>query len=172
MLYGLLALLGGAAFWWWRLKMIGEAASEAHDVAGRAWGKYKRNKFRKKVEDSPVEAVTDPAAAAVVLMYAMAKEGGPLSRVAEDAIRHEATDAMMLENPTELLVFGKWVSDHVQDVNNVILRYSKLWAGGLTPDECADLVRMVERVAEVADVPPQKQKQALSRLRERLGLTA
>ena len=50
MIYGLIAILGGVAFWWWRFKMVSEAANEIGDVAGRAWGKYKRHKFRKKVE--------------------------------------------------------------------------------------------------------------------------
>ena len=47
-LLGLLALLGGAAFWWWRIKMIGQAADEVTDVAGRAIAKYNRYKFRKR----------------------------------------------------------------------------------------------------------------------------
>ncbi len=64
----LVAVLGGVAFWWWRLKMVSEAANEIGDVAGRAWGQYKRYKFRKKVEDSPLEAVDDPVAAGVVMM--------------------------------------------------------------------------------------------------------
>lgn len=66
-LLGLVAILSGAAFWWWRMKAVGEAANEVTDAAGRAIGKYKRYKFRKKVEDSPMEAVDDPLAAAVVM---------------------------------------------------------------------------------------------------------
>lgn len=47
-LLGLLAILGGAAFWYWRLKAVKEATDDVADMAGRAWGKWKRYKFRKK----------------------------------------------------------------------------------------------------------------------------
>ena len=46
---GLLAILGGAAFWWWRLKMMGEAANDVNNAVGRAVGTYKCKKFLKKV---------------------------------------------------------------------------------------------------------------------------
>lgn len=167
---GLLALLGGGAFWWWRMKMIGEAASEVTDVAGRAWGKYKRAKFRRKVEDSPLEAVDDPVAAAVVLLYALAQEAGEVTRSVEAAIRQEAEKTMGVDNPTELLVFGKWVAGHVKDVNNVVLRYAKLWASTLEPKERSDLVGMAERIALVAGVPAATLSSAVHKLNERLGL--
>ena len=168
----LLAVLGGAAFWWWRLKDVGAAASDAHDMAGRAWGKYKRAKFRRKVEDSPLEAVDDPVAAAVVLLYAMAKEGGEVTPGIEAAIRMEAEQTIKVDNPTELLVFGKWVAGHVVDVNNVILRYSKLWTGALEAEERQELVGMVERIAMIAGVPSSKLQPSLHKLNERLGLLA
>src|SRR5882672_3463454 len=106
MLFGLLAILGGAAFWWWRIKMMSEAANDIGDVAGRAWGKYKRHKFRKKVEDSPLESIDDPAAAAVVMMYAMAKEAGPLTDAVEAAIRVEVVSTMKILDPREIMVFS------------------------------------------------------------------
>ncbi|NJM29735.1 MAG: hypothetical protein HC855_06215 [Rhizobiales bacterium] len=167
---GVLAILGGLAFWWWRMKAVSEAASEVTDVAGRAWGKYKRYKFRKKVEDSPVEAVDDPVAAAAVMMIALVKEEGPLTPQAEEAIRMEATAVMQVDDPTELMVFSKWVADHVSDANNVSLRYAKLWAGALSRDERLELVEMVERaVSAVAPVTP-NQRNKIAKLRERLGL--
>jgi hypothetical protein len=169
-LLGLLAILGGAAFWWWRLRDVGAAASDAHDMAGRAWGKYKRAKFRRKVEDSPLEAVEDPVAADVVLLFAMAKEGGEVTPGIEAAIRKEAEQTIGIANPTELLVFGKWVSNHVEDVNNVILRYAKLWTAGLEADERRDLVAMAERIAVIAGVPAAKLQVAAHKLNERLGL--
>jgi hypothetical protein len=41
-LLGLLAILGGAAFWYWRLKAVKEATDDVADMAGRAWGKWQR----------------------------------------------------------------------------------------------------------------------------------
>jgi hypothetical protein len=167
---GLLAILGGAAFWWWRIKMIGDAAGEIGDVAGRAMGQYRRNKFRKKVEDSPLEAVRDPAAAAVVMLYAMAQEAGPVTAEVEAAIRQEAETTMKLAKPDEVLVFGKWAASHALDANNVSLRYGKLWAQALTREEREELYRMAERIGRAAKLPAAVLSQKLQRLAERSGL--
>lgn len=148
----------------------GEAASEIHDAAGRAIGKYKRYKFRKKVEDSPLEAVDDPLAAAVVMMMALAKERGPLLESTEAAIRRELNAVMGVDDPTEVMVFGKWVASHVVDANAVSLRYAKLWHGSLSREEREQFMASAERVAEAEGLVTPAQTAALTKLRERLGL--
>jgi hypothetical protein len=167
---GFVAIVGGLAFWWWRIKMVSEAANEIGDVAGRAWGKYKRHKFRRKVEDSPLEAVDDPVAAAVIMMLAMAKEAGPLTDAVEEGVRREIINSMKITDPTELLVFSKWVAGHVQDANNVSLRYSKLWGGALDREERGEFLAMVERVAMGHGGINNVQRVKIAKLRERLGL--
>jgi hypothetical protein len=169
-LLGFVAIVGGLAFWWWRIKMVSEAANEIGDVAGRAWGKYKRHKFRKKVEDSPLEAVDDPVAAAVIMMLAIAKEAGPVTDEVEASVRREVTSAMKIANPTELMVFSKWVAGHVQDANNVSLRYSKLWGGALNLEERSEFLAMVERTAMAHGGINNVQRMKIAKLRERLGL--
>lgn len=169
---GFLALLGGAAFWWWRMKMIGEAANEITDAAGRAVGKYKRYKFRKKVEDSPLEAVDDPLAAAVVMMMAVARESGPLLETTERAIARELKSVMHVQDPTEVMVFAKWVAGHVTDSNNVSTRYAKLWLTQLNRDERQDFLSAVERVAAAEGSMVPAQAAVISKLRDRLALTS
>jgi len=170
-LLALAGILGGIAFWWWRFKMVHEATSEMTDAAGRVWGKYKRYKFRKKVEASPVDAVDDPVAAAVVMMLAVAQEEGPLKPETEAAIRKEAQETMGADDPTELMVFGKWVASHVEDANNVSLRYAKLWTGALSHEERRDLVAMVDRAAGASGPLSANQLKKITKLGERLGLT-
>ncbi len=169
---GFMALLGGAAFWWWRMRMIGEAANEITDAAGRAVGKYKRYKFRKKVEDSPLEAVYDPLAAAVVMMIAVARERGPLLETTEQAIARELKTVMHVADPTEVMVFAKWVAGHVADPNNVSTRYAKLWLNQLNPREREDFVAAVERVADAEGPMVPAQAAVIAKLRERLALNA
>ena len=169
-LLGFVAIVGGLAFWWWRIKMVSEAANDIGDVAGRVWGKYKRHKFRKKVEDSPLEAVDDPVAAAVIMMLAIAKEAGPVTEEVEASVRWEVTSAMKIADPTELMVFSKWVAGHVQDANNVSLRYSKLWGGALNLEERGEFLAMVERVAMAHGGINNIQRVKIAKLRERLGL--
>ncbi len=170
MVFAILAILGGAAFWWWRLKMIGDAANDVTDVAGRAWGKYKRNKFRKKVEDSPLQSIEDPAAAAIVMMYAMAKEAGPVTEKVEAAIHTEVTNTMKIADAHEIVAFSKWAASHATDASNITLRYAKLWTGALNDGERRDFADMVERVAAAAGPIDGPTRAKLGKLRERLGL--
>jgi uncharacterized tellurite resistance protein B-like protein len=169
-LLGLLAILGGGAFWWWRIKMMSEAASDVHDAAGRAYGKYKRNKFRKKVEDSPLEAVEDPVAAATVLLLAIAKCDGPMTDRADALIKQIAKSDFGIGDTTELMTFSKWVVGHVVDPNDLTRRYAKLWAKALSVDERRDFLAAARRVAEVDGVVSRDKTVVLAKLKERLGL--
>ena len=166
----ILALLGGAAFWWWRLKMIHEAGSEVTDAAGRAMGAWRRRKFRMKSDASAVDAVSDPMAAAVVMMIATARRDGELPAASEAAIKREIVETFGERDPTELFTFAKWVAGHVADANNVSLRYAKLWAANLSLDERRGLAIMVERVASADGPVSEPQRLAVAKLRERLGL--
>jgi uncharacterized tellurite resistance protein B-like protein len=167
---GLIAVLGGAAFWYWRVKAIKETADDVTDIAGRAWGKWKRYKFRRKAEASPVEAVDDPVAAAVIMMIVIASEEHPLTQTAETAIRTEVVKSMGIADPGELMVFGKWVASHVEDANNVSLRYAKLWMRELSTSEREDFVQMVRRVAAADGEVTARQQHKIAKLRERLAL--
>ena len=166
----LIAVLGGAAFWWWRIKMIHEAGSEITGAAGRAWGKYKRMKFRRKAEASAVDAVDDPVAAAVVMMIAVAGTEGELTPAAEVEIRRAVTSEMGVADPTEVITFAKWVARHVEDADNASLRYAKLWTSALGPEDLRSLAAMVARVAGANGAASARQLQQIARLRERLGL--
>lgn len=165
-----LAVLGGAAFWWWRLKMLNEAAGEVGDAAGRAWGAWKRHKFRKKVESSPYEAVSDPAAAAVIMMVALAKRDGELPGKSEAAIAKEVANTMAVDDPTELMTFAKWVASHGESPSNVSIRYARLWNSSLTPAERRDLLAMCDRTAVAAGPLTDEQRAELAALSRRLGL--
>ncbi len=171
-LLAVLAILGGGAFWWFRMRNIADAASDVHDVAGKAWGKYKRAKFRKKVNDSPLEAVQDPMAAALVMLLSIAKADGPVTNRAETLITRFATEDMQADDATELLTFSNWVVGHVVDANDVARRYSKLWGNALNLEERRQFFEMARRVAEVDGAVTHTKEAILSRLKERLGFTA
>ncbi len=165
----ILGAIAGASFWWWRLKAMGEAASEIHDVAGRVIGKYKRAKFRKKVEGATLTAVDDPIAAAVIMMMAVAQEDKPLDDETLEAIRREAVETMEQDDPAELMIFSKWVASNVVDANDVSYAYKKLWTENLDEPQRRDLVSMAQRIASLRGGPTPGQKQKLEKLSERLG---
>jgi hypothetical protein len=172
MLFGILALVAGAAFWGWRLKAVGEAASDVHDMAGRLWGKHKRKKFLGKVNDSPLEVIDDPATAAVILMNVIASEDGVPGHIAEVAIRKEVEHAMGIADSTEILTFGKWTAAHAPDSNTVILRYGKLWSENLSVKEREELLGMISRICDLPGGanPAASKTLRQTKLRQRLGL--
>jgi hypothetical protein len=172
MLFAILAAIAGAAFWYWRIKAVGEVASDVHDAAGRLWGKHKRKKFLGKVNDSPLEVIDDPATAAVILMNVITTEDGIPGHIAEAAIKKEVEESMKIEDSMELLTFGKWTAAHATDSSNVILRYGKLWAENLSVKEREEFLSMIARICDLPGATSQPAARTLrqSKLRQRLGL--
>jgi hypothetical protein len=172
MLFAILGVIAAAAFWYWRIKAVGEVASEVHDVAGRLWGKHKRRKFLGKVNDSPLEVIDDPATAAVILMNVIATEDGVPGHIAEAAIKKEVEQSMGISDSMEILTFGKWTANHAPDSNTVILRYGKLWSENLSVKEREDLLSMISRICDLpgATNPAANKTLRQTKLRQRLGL--
>ena len=68
------------------------------------------------------------------------------------------------------MAFGKWVASHVEDANNVSLRYAKLWMRELSSSEREDFVQMVRRVAAADGEVTAGQQHKIAKLRDRLAL--
>jgi hypothetical protein len=170
-LIAIFGLLAAAAFWWWRIKAVGEAANDVTDAAGRVWGKYKRRKFLNKVEDSPLAVIDDPATAAVILMYAVVAEDVGLGPDVEATIRKEVIETMQIDDPTEIITFGKWTAGHATDANNIIHRYGKIWQDNLNSKERLELVDMIARITPKDSKGELNliQKTRIGKLRQRLG---
>ncbi|PVE25982.1 hypothetical protein DC522_01720 [Microvirga sp. KLBC 81] len=170
-LLAILGMLGAAAFWYYRLRDVGHVAGEVIDAAQRARGTYRRKQFRKKAESSAIEAVDDPAAAAVAMLIGLASERGDLSLAAEEAIKAEMQHVMGLPNIMETFTFAEWVAGHATDPNTLSLKFSKLWVAALEDAQRADIYDMAKRVTEADGEPTASQIGALRALRDRLGLT-
>src|SRR3954466_15024320 len=85
----IVAALGAAAIWYYRMRTIGQVAHEAIEGAQRLRGAYRRRRFRNQIESSPFLAVQDPATAATTMLVALATMDGRLTPAAEDFIRAE-----------------------------------------------------------------------------------
>ena len=86
-LIAILGVLGAAAFWWYRMKAMNEAAREVADVIGRVQGSVRRKKLRKQAALSPLTAIDDPVVAAATLITAIVSENGPILPQREAVIR-------------------------------------------------------------------------------------
>ena len=129
----LLALLGIAAagaFWWYRLKMMNDAAGEVVDAVGRVRGNLRRKKIRQHNELSPLTAIDDPVVAAATLLVAIASDDAALGPNRESAARAEIA---LIADPAKLeeaIVYAKWASGQIDDAGTVIDNFPK----GPTPN--------------------------------------
>lgn len=126
----ILAVLGAMAFaavWWYRLKYMSEAANEVADAVGRVQGRFRRNKLRKKAAMAPITAIDDPVTAAVTVITAIGSEDTSVSEQLEHRVRAEARAIAASDKKLdEAVIYAKWATDQVADVQTVIDQAAKL----------------------------------------------
>jgi uncharacterized tellurite resistance protein B-like protein len=169
-LLAVLGVLGAAAFWWYRLKFIGDAAGEIVDAAGWARGAFRRRKFKKRADAATLDSIADPRTAAAVFLVAMATADGPLTAREEAAIRDAMMGVLAIEKPDEEMIFARWAAADVADLNSLVTRFSKVWNARLEPRERRQLYELAAGMAALDGGPDDIQVSALRRLRDRLGL--
>ena len=106
----LIGLMGGAAFWWYRVRYLSEAAGEFADAVGRVRGSIRRKQLRKQAELSPLAAIDDPVVAAATLIVAVAVEGVPMTPVRENAILAAISGIASAKKADEAIIYGKWAA--------------------------------------------------------------
>ncbi|ESW77636.1 hypothetical protein NKL07_07475 [Mesorhizobium sp. C280B] len=157
-----IGLLGAAGFWWYRLKIMNDAAREVADVVGRVQGNVRRKKLRKQAALSPLTAIDDPVVAAATLITAIVSENGPMLPQREAAIRSVISEIADKKQTDEAVIYAKWAASQIDDATVVIDKR-------LDAAERNDLLQMVGRVAEAGGQSRQISDQRMLRLRQKLG---
>lgn len=176
---GLLIILGiilAVSIWWWRVKVMRDAAGDAIDAAGKLKGTYKRRKFRKAAEISPLETIDDPIIAAGTLVATIAGQGIKLGNREKEVIA--ATLALITDQKKakEAAIYGAWAAENIADCNLVITQLCPQLRLQLSMEEKRQLITLVDdaRTAMLADHPvyiePQGYELSFERLKQKLGL--
>ena len=163
-----LAVLTGAAVWWWRLKLLKEAGDDVADMVGRVRGRYRMGKFKKKVEGSVLASIDDPALAAAVFLFTLANENPAIRHLSEDEIRSQIAPTIPAAELDEVVAYARWAARDLADPLDVIRRFKPLWREKLTPEERVELVGMSEAVIALGDKPEPGQTLSLQTLRTAL----
>ena len=166
-LIAMLGLLAAAAYWYFRMRDVGRAGSDALDQLGRARGAIRRSQMRRKVEESPIMAIDDPVIAAVSLLCMLAATQHPLTPREEGAIRNQASRIAEGEFLDEAVTYGRWLHRQGLDAPKAIRMLAEKLNGWLTRDEMHDLVDMVDALDASPDIVLSKPRveQARRRLR-------
>jgi hypothetical protein len=163
----LVGAIVGVAIWYFRFR--GPAAvGDVIDAAGHAKGIYKRRKFLKKVQASTLAGIDDPGLAAAVFLVSLAENGPGLSPAEEEAITVWLRDTVEYHDPAEAVIFAKWASHEVVDVNEVIRRLLPLWCDKLDQGQRGELIAGAIRVASIKG-PDAAQMEAIRRLKQGLA---
>ena len=115
-------------------------------------------------------AVQDPATAAAVMLVALATMDEPLTRAAEETVKHELRTILDSAICDETFTFACWLAGQANDANDISLRFSKLWTLSLTHDERLHFYAMAKKVAGAGGELDDPRRQTLARLKDRLGL--
>lgn len=164
-----IGILGAGLFWWYRIRMLGDAASEVADGVGRARGYFRRQKIRRQTEHSPLTAINDPVLAAATVIYAIISEYVPHSDNHAEAVRAvilEISDAAKAE---EAVIYAKWACNQIGDTVIVITKTSPLLRQQLNDVEKQDLIAMVGKAAAAVQTSPHY-GQRVRKLKQKLGL--
>lgn len=170
-LIGFLGVVAAMAIWWWRLKYLGEAATEAIDTVSRVRGNYRRKKLRQQAELSPIVAIDDPVVAAATILVAIHGEDHALLPIQEEAIHDTLAEIAASEVLEEALIYAKWATSQVTDTHLVVSQTGKFLASRLDEREKEQLVEMVGAVVDNGGEAPHMLKLRTELLRQKLGLT-
>ena len=144
------AVLGVAALILFRMQQAANAARDIADAADEARGLFRRWGWRRKQLKSPLDAVDDAREAAAVMMVAAAQSDGAITEreraaiTAEMAKRFRATE----RQADELLARARWLVQERNDAGEVFRRLTPLIQRSCGPTERADLIEMLEAVAQ------------------------
>ncbi len=141
-LLSILGLLGGAAFWYFRLKTMSEAGAEVVDHIGRAQGKYRRNQRRKFAAQSPVAAIDAPLIAAATLLYTL-METHPTTPAQDDEVTKLLSGKAGAAEVEEAVIYGKWVQGQDVPENKAVPLLCEHLLDWLDDEELDDFEKMV-----------------------------
>lgn len=143
-LVAVLGIFAAAAFWWYRLKYMSDAANEVADAVGRVRGNMRRDTLRRKAAIAPVAIIDHPVTAAATVVMAIAAEDQPVTDIIETRVREQV--AIIAESDKQLdeaIAYAKWASDQVADVPTVIDKTAVFLRPLLDEAEKEQLVSMV-----------------------------
>jgi uncharacterized tellurite resistance protein B-like protein len=165
----ILGLLGGGLFWWYRLKVLSEAAGDVVDSMGRVRGYFRRRKIRQQATHFPLTAIEDPVLAAATVIFALIAEDTLITENHFDAVRSVLIDVSNPRKADEAMIYAKWAITQIGDTATIIEKTSPLRRRQLNDLEKCELIDMIGAAAAAVPVS-HHYGQRIRKLKQRLGL--
>lgn len=153
--------------WYSRFHLIVEMLNDI-EAGVRNWlSSRKGKKQHGRAAPTGILAIKDPALAATVLLFSLAREAETLDPSHEDTVMKLVSDIVPTERLADCLTDARKVAGGVTDARDVVRRFKSLWRSSLDPAERGHLVAMAESVA--GQSPSQIQLLCIASLREALA---
>jgi hypothetical protein len=165
-----IVLIVAGVLWWYRRKMIKEAANDVADVLGRVRGSVRRERLKGKNEMSALAAIDDPVVAAATLILSIASDGPRITKERDKALGKVIASVAAPGRADEAIGYARWVVAGVADAGVVIDALAPLLCERLNEQEKGDLIAMVRRVATAGGPALPMLETRMHKLRQKLGV--
>jgi uncharacterized tellurite resistance protein B-like protein len=172
-LLGILGVLSAAMIWYWRVKQVGEAASELTNAANDVRLAIKRFGYMRGRKTHPADCVDDARLAAAGIVAAIASMDAPLSQAEIDLLTAEAGAVFNVDSAeaVDIATFGRWIDGQCNNPEDAVRRLTKIIRRKAGAEAGPDLISMVEKVATVDGIGlDERETDALEAIRRGLGM--
>ena len=169
---GIIAALGGVAFFIWRVRATAEAAREIVDAADDIRAAARRYGHNRKTKINPLDAIDDSRVAAATVLAAFARMDGDYTREQLNAIKDECQQVFNTSEEEAIEITGqsRWLMEQTKNIDEAIRRLSRILRRQLGVDEKKELLSMVTRIATIeGEGMTELQEQSLSQLSRQIA---
>lgn len=170
----LIGIVSFIAIWYYRIKMIQEAAKDGKKVLETVTNLPRKMRFKSRTGKAGLDVVDDPREAATILMLEVAQARGTLTSNQEATIRGEIMQHFDFTeaDASELMTQAAWLSRNGGASHVVIARMADFikQVPGMGTKELIDLDEMLVTVSEAEGVPTPSQLDLISQYRQKAGI--
>lgn len=171
---GILGILGFIAVWYYRIKVLGEAAQDGKKVIETARNLPRKMRFRNKTSKGGLDVVDDPREAATIVMLEIALARGALTDRQEAVIRAEIMQHFEFDekDADTLISQAGWLARDAGASHVIVGRMTDFIckSPGMDQDSLRDLEGMIANVIAAGGSATPEQEDLLAIFRQKAAL--
>ena len=173
-LVALITLLTVISIWYYRIRMLRDAARDGQKVVETVANLPRKMRFRSMSRKGGLDVVEDPREAATILMLELAQARGPLTEKQQAVIRAEIMQHFEFDeaDAEQLIAQASWLARDGGAPHAIVARMTDfvLKSPGMSAQQMIDLDGMLVYVSEAEGSPTAEQLDLLVIYRQKAGL--
>ena len=169
-LIGIVTAVVAIVFFIMRMQSAARAGAQLADTVTDVSRAMRRHRWEHRRDRNVLESVEDPRRAAAGMLCAVAEEEGAITEVQTGLIRQLMTERLEVpaDDCEDFFTEARWLAGQAASLDVCLERLSVAIRANCTPDERADLLRMLRDVAGATSPASDTQKHAIGRLELKL----